>query len=855
VSVLSATMVVKKRAGFYQKRTKCHNNWTRRVPSPADHALIGTAKSAIMCKISAGNMIGRTILQYTILEKLGQGGMGVVYKAEDTRLKRSVALKFLPRDVAARSGDRVELNDEARLAASLNHPHVATIYSLEESQGELFIVMEYIPGRTLESLIEDDGVSGIPMDRRIELALQIASAIQAAHQKGIVHGDIKCSNIMITPDGNAKILDFGVARVLGGTRVEGGTPGTIAYMSPEQARGEPYDSRSDIWAMGVVLYRLFSGVHPFRHSYEQAILYSIIHEKPPGVRKYDPGIPEEIEGIVARCMEKNPAERFQTAGEVLKRFEETRAQRPLETISSGKVQSLTARMRKPIPLAVTGSIILAAIVGVFLLLRDGERSEGGFSRAIAVLPLQNIAPDRSEDYLGDGITEAIITDLSKNPDLSVIARRSVMQYIGDRGNLKEIAGVLGVRYILDGSIQKSGSRIRVNVQLIDASTGEDLWAERYDREMGDLFALQDDISAHIASTLTRGVLSSERGRGVPLTGNMAAYDFYLRGMSYAAQLDRLFQGSGGPSDEIAIGMFEQAVALDPRFAAARGALANSYITKMFNRDPSPIWGEKASRQIDTALSLDPRLAEAHLAKGSLLWTRQNGFPHAEAMAEVRKAIGLRPSYADAHALLGVIYVHVGLLEESEAEFRTSLRLDPNNTTTRNRFPGLFMYRQEYERSLEEFKRNPGLGDDLKWMMVLSLDHLGKRDEASKLLDSLLRHHPENEDLAASHAVLLAASGDHARAEREIARAIEFGSKKSHFHHVQFNIACAYALMGLGEKSVEWLRQAAKNGLPSYPLFARDEFLRPLQGNPAYSALLDTLKMQLQAYRQSIPRPE
>jgi tetratricopeptide (TPR) repeat protein len=322
-------------------------------------------------------------------------------------------------------------------------------------------------------------------------------------------------------------------------------------------------------------------------------------------------------------------------------------------------------------------------------------------------------------------------------------------------------------------------------------------------------------------------------------------------MSYAAQLDRVFRGSTGPSDEIAIGMFEQAVALDPRFAAARAALASSYLTKMFSRDPSPVWGEKAERQIDTALSLNPNLAEAHLARASLVWNRQRGFPHAEAIAELRKATTLQPSLADAHALLGSIYLHVGLHDEAEKESRKALQLDPNNTFTRNRIPGISLYRQEYATVLEEFAKNTGLGGEMKWMAVLAMRHLGMNDQARNLCDSLLRRYPENEDLAVTNAVLLAAEGDRAGAEQEIARAISLGEKKSHFHHVQFNIACAYALMGDTKRSVQWLTQAAAEGLPSYPLFADHEFLRSLQGNEPYQKLLERLKEEMNGYRHAL----
>ncbi len=408
-------------------------------------------------------MIGRHILHYEILDTLGEGGMGVVYLAEDTRLHRKVALKFLPRELSASAEGRERLKSEARLAASLNHPNVATIYAIEEVGDELFLAMEYLPGLDLKAIQEHAEWKSISFERKIDFARQITSGLAAAHKRGIVHGDVKSGNIVIAAEQTAKILDFGLAHARGVPSVGEveGTHGTIAYMSPEQLRGKEPDARSDIWSLGVVLYELMTGTSPFARTYEQAVVYSILHEKPRALRSIVPEIPEAIESAVFRALEKDPANRFQSTQEVLDRLDAWRAdQDQLRTVDDRKHGPRT-------PIWITlGAIGLVLLIGALLLskalLRNGSEATGAaLPPAIAILPLQNLDPSVNDDPIGEGITEAVMTDLAKLPGLTVISRRSVRQFADRQRPVQDIGKALNVRYFLDGSVQRAGARIRV----------------------------------------------------------------------------------------------------------------------------------------------------------------------------------------------------------------------------------------------------------------------------------------------------------------------------------------------------------------------------------------------------------
>ncbi|MCZ6820380.1 MAG: protein kinase [Calditrichaeota bacterium] len=442
-------------------------------------------------------MIGQTISHYRILEKLGEGGMGVVYKAQDSNLNRTVAIKFLPRQISASAQDRQRFSTEAKAAAALNHPNIATIHAIEEADDETFIVMEYVEGHELK---EEIAQGSLPIEKAINIATQIAEGLHAAHKKGIVHRDIKSANIMLTETGQVKIMDFGLAKVRGGAQVTkvGTTVGTAAYMSPEQARGDELDHRTDIWSFGVVLYEMLAGRLPFRSDYEQAVIYSILNEDP----EFPDEMPSNLRQILQKALAKDLSERYQNVGEVL-----TDLKSNVEGPTAVATKPVAANGRAPLQqkrVFLYGSIailILVAALTYFL-----NRSQPIDS--IAVLPFVNSNDNPDIEYLSDGITETLIDKLSQLPQLKVMARSTVFRFKGKDMTPQQMGDQLNVRAVLTGGIVQRGNDLRLHAELVDVLDGSQIWGEQYNRTMDDIFTVQDAISEQI-STSFRLILSSE----------------------------------------------------------------------------------------------------------------------------------------------------------------------------------------------------------------------------------------------------------------------------------------------------------------------------------------------------------
>jgi len=515
-------------------------------------------------------LIGHTISHYKILEKLGEGGMGVVYKAEDTKLRRIVALKFLSSQ--SLGNDKTRFVHEAQAAAALDHQNICTVHEIDEVDGRTFIVMACIEGLSLREKTQS---GPLKLEEALSLGIDIARGLQEAHERNIVHRDIKSANVMVTKKGQAKITDFGLAKRGGGTRVTktGTTVGTVAYMSPEQARGEDVDRRSDIWALGVVLYEMLSGRLPFSSDHAQALTYQILHEDPDPITAIRTGVPMELERIVNKCMEKESANRYQHVDEVL----------------------VDLRRVKDAPTQTSAK-------------KPGESRPD--SVKLAVLPIENLgAPE--DEYFADGITDEITSKLAVIPGLAVISRTSARNYKNTDKGLREIGKELGVDYVLEGTIRwdkrRGLERIRITPQLIDVSDDTHLWAENYEREIEEIFAVQADIASQIAEALDITLLGSERQTlETRPTGNMAAYQAYLRGLDYTR--------TRGGDPGLRVQMFERAVALDPEFALSHAALceAHSYLYHAgFDRTEERL--SKAKAAVDKALELKPELPEAQVA--------------------------------------------------------------------------------------------------------------------------------------------------------------------------------------------------------------------------------------------------
>jgi serine/threonine protein kinase/tetratricopeptide (TPR) repeat protein len=818
--------------------------------------------------LSPGSRLG----PYEIVGLLGSGGMGEVYRARDPRLSREVAIKVLPEELSSDPDRLQRFEKEARTASSLNHPGIVTVYDIGRSGADTYLVMELVEGRTLRELL----VSGpLPIQKTLQVASQVADGLARAHEAGIVHRDLKPENVMVRADGFAKILDFGLAKLTeaqtaggGGTQVPTAAPGTqtgvilgtVGYMSPEQASGRAVDFRSDQFSFGAILYEMAAGERPFAGASGVETLAAILRDEPRPLASANPKAPASLCRIVARCISKDREERYGSTQDLAHdlrslRDQLTTAPEP-ETVRALPPRAAAGRPRAALPIA--GVFLLGLLAaGAWWLSRSGEKTPPPSERArsIAVLPLENLGGGPEDEYFADGMTESLITDLARVPGMLVIARNSVFRYKGRKTDLEKIGNELDVNYVLEGSVQRAGGRVRIHAKLIDVASGFHLWADRYDRSLEDVFALQDDISEKVAGALRIELARSGEGRRATVpTNNLAAYDAYLRGRY-------LFQTSPGDAGhERAIAMFERAVSLDPRFALARAALASGYVERLFRRDPSREWEKRALAEIETALSLDPNLAEAYLAREHVIWTRLNGFPHERAAKDVRRALAINPGFAEAHSDLAAIYLHVGLLDKAEAEAKLARRLDPFERWNSHYLVSTYLFARKYDLALAEVdsQESVAVGRRHPWK-ALALVNLGRSEEAFDYLELILGMDPKDpsfqremwEASLGVHALLLARAGDHPKAEEYIARTIASDRGLGHFHHSEYHIGSAYAVMGRTGQAVEWLRKSAENGFPCYPLFASDPNLASLRGDADYQALMREMKADWERYRVSL----
>ena len=624
-------------------------------------------------------MIGKTVSHYKILEKLGEGGMGVVYEAEDTKLKRTVALKFLPPELTRDLEAKERFIREAQAASALEHPNICNIHEIEEtSDGQLYIVMACYEGKTLKEKIKE---KRIKKKEVVDIAIQIGQGLEKAHEKGIIHRDIKPANIFITNDGVVKILDFGLAKLSGQAQLtkDSSTLGTVAYMSPEQLSGKEVDQRTDIWSLGVVLYEMLTEKLPFKGDYEQAVTYSILNEQPESVTSLRTGVPMELERIVNKCIQKDPDERYQTVIDLVADFLHLQRTSTIQTVSPSKG---TRGVSHPSLLRKYGwifSLCLALFVITIFTLRPfflSEKPSDSKRTMIVVLPFQNLgSPD--DEYFADGITDAITARLANLSGLGVISRQSAIQYKGSVKTTSEIREELGVDYLLEGTIQRERpsdprSRVRIIPQLIKAEQDIHLWAETYDEDITEVFRVQSDIAERVAHELDITLLAPERDRleSKP-TENIEAYEYYLRGIEY---FDR---ATSREESQTALEMFAKAVELDPGFALAWIYLSRVYIWLYWSgMEEGKIVLPKAETAANEALSIAPDLVETHLALGFIQYYGNRNYD--KALEHFHEVLKQQPTNAEANSAIGYVLRRKGKFEESLGYFRRALKVNPRS---------------------------------------------------------------------------------------------------------------------------------------------------------------------------------
>jgi serine/threonine protein kinase/Tfp pilus assembly protein PilF len=614
-------------------------------------------------------MIGKLISHYRILEKIGEGGMGVVYKAEDTRLLRSVALKFLPPHLLVNEDDRKRFAHEAQASAALSHSNIATVFEIDESEAGTFIALEFIAGQSLAERIKS---GPLKLNDALSITTQICEGLQAAHERGIVHRDIKSQNIMVTTRGQVKILDFGLAKLRGATIVTkaGTTVGTMGYMSPEQLRGEAVDHRTDLWAAGVVLYEMIAGRRPFQGDYEDAVAYQITGQQPEPLTAIRTGVPMELERIVNKLLSKNVAERYQSATDLLvdlRASQKTVDESGKSTPSATPVASPRWKSRL-IQIGVGGSALLLLLAaGVFYFALGPNPSRP--IRSLAVLPFVNLSNVADQEYFADGMTDQLITELCKIHSVRVISRTSAMEFKGKHLPLPEIARTLNVDGIITATVLRSGERVRINAQLTRGATDENLWAETYERNTADILELHSAIARTIAQQI-RAVLTpvEERTLSAARAVNPEAFDLVARGnyiLNTTANVE---------SFEKAKQLMHRAVEIDPNYADAQIGYAFSLIQSInFGFKNAEEVALEAEQAIERAMEIDPQRGRAYSLRGQLLWLRGD---IAGCLEAHRKAVELSPNDGFIRTNNSWMLMAEGKYDDGVREGEKAVELDP-----------------------------------------------------------------------------------------------------------------------------------------------------------------------------------
>lgn len=760
-------------------------------------------------------MIGRTVSHYRILEPLGKGGMGVVYKAQDIRLGRLVALKFLQKQLAADPLFLARFRREARAASSLNHPHICTIYEIDEADGDAFIAMELLEGRPLNELID---AASLPLSRLLEVALQIADALDVAHAKNIVHRDIKPANIFISERGQAKLLDFGVAKQLSlpgsetmdplamtvpGTCValptsQGMIVGTFGYIAPEQARGFEPDARADIFSFGAVLYEMATGRRAFRGSTMPLIFDAILNHTPESPSRLNPDVPSRLDDIIFKAIRKDPNLRYQRITETHAELREL--QRDLATgLSIGRAVAPSA------------------------------------SQSIAVLPFADMSPERDQEYFCDGMAEELINALTNLPDLRVLSRTSAFRFKAQQVDAMTAGRQLKVNHVLEGSVRKAGVRLRITATLVDVSSGYQVWSERYDGQMEDIFAVQEEIARKIVNKLKIEFTNQSSPLVRRYTDDLEAYNLYLKGRFYWNHRYEIGLQKG-------MECFQLAIDRDPHYALAYTGLADSYSVLATYDFVGPEGHARARALAQKAIELDDALGEAHASLGYSQMFYDWDWEGAE--ASFRRALELNPGYAAAHYWFATFLAVMGRFDESYAHARRALELDPLSPLVNALFGWTLLLAHRFDEAIAQTRAGLDIEPNsyvVQSFLGITYLEVGRFEESIALMRAAATNTKRAKLMLLGLAMTLGCAG---RSEEARQLLEEVKQRNDAQYSSPFYIACALNCLGETDAALTQLEKAYENrdGAMIYlAVFPRLESLLP---EPRYQALLSRMRLPL-----------
>jgi TolB-like protein/Flp pilus assembly protein TadD len=783
---------------------------------------------------------GSKLGHYKILAPIGAGGMGELYRAEDTRLGRHVAIKFVSEELSQDREALERFQREARAASALNHPHICTIHDIGEHEGRHFIVMELIEGQNLSQRM---GGQPMPTEEVLRLGIQIADALEATHAHGIVHRDLKPGNVLVTRRGQAKLVDFGLAKLLpladdatvGESLTEPQAAiGTPPYMAPEQVLGERVDTRTDIHALGCILYEMATGQRPFREKLASRLTDEILHKLPPAPRRLASQLPEELERIILKCLEKDPANRYQWVGKLRFDLEQLSSEPPpLAPVPAGREVEQRKQKRWRLLLSLTGALM--AVIALLLGLNIGGVRDRLLGRtatpqiqSLAVLPLDNLSGDPEQEYFADGMTDTLITELSKIGALKIISRTSTMRYKQTDKSIPEIGRDLRVDAVVEGSVMRSGDRVRITAQLIDARTDKHLWAENYEGDLRDVFALQADVARAISKEIQITVTAQEQAR-LGQTGpvNPEAHEAYLKGRYH---LEKWSAEGSKKAEEY----FLQAIEIDPKYALPYVGLAETYTFGVPGLSAQELEA-KQKAAVAKALELNPSLGEAHVALAQLKHSTDWDFAGAE--REYKAAIELNPSYGPAHHQYSHFLMDMGRFDESLRESLMNLELDPLSPHANLHLGNHYLAARQYDLAIEQEKKTLQMDPNyIEAHRQLGQAYLGKRmyeqalAELKRAAELAGRGSYHESRLAHAYAV----AGRRAEAEK-LLREFLAREKQGRVSPSRIAVICA----GLNDKdrAFEWLEKAYRER-SSFPVGIKSQLeYDNLRADPRYHDLL------------------